>query len=340
MWRHSLEWRGETMIHWARLNAMFLVLMFVVMSCSKTPEEVASEELAKLGFAFTADDFVEAAAKGDRAAVDWFLMGGMSANTKDASGQTVLCAAAADAHKEIVETLFANGADVNMNEDIRERTPLIAAAAGQYSGTVAELQRRELQSFAQNRGRVPIAGSAAEPDRTEIAFALLQDGADPNAKDSNGMSPLAYAAFRGDIEMVKALLEKGADVSSKDKNGNTPLLAACMKDNEDISRLLMENGADFGITKPLSPAVVQGSTWLVKALLEKGADVNEKSARDGVTALMYAARLGHKEIVSILLENGADVNATDRLGRTALAHASKTGQTGVIKMLKEAGARR
>ena len=106
------------MIRLTRLNALFLVFMLVVMSCSKSPEEVASEELVKLGFALTVDDFVKAAAKGDGTAVNWFLMGGMSADTKDASGQTVLCAAAANAHKEIVENLLANGADVNMNEDI------------------------------------------------------------------------------------------------------------------------------------------------------------------------------------------------------------------------------
>ena len=55
---------------------------------------------------------------------------------------------------------------------------------------------------------------------------------------------------------------------------------------------------------PLMEAALRGDTEKVKALLAQGADVNAKT-RFGGTALMYAARNGHKEIVRILWEAGA-----------------------------------
>ena len=64
-------------------------------------------------------------------------------------------------------------------------------------------------------------------------------------------------------------------------------------------------------------ASLKGHTEIVKALLDKGADVNAKS-KDGVTALMWASQDGHTEIVkALLIDKGADVNAKSEKGWTA-----------------------
>lgn len=88
---------------------------------------------------------------------------------------------------------------------------------------------------------------------------LLAAGANVNAKDKEGWTPLMFAANKGYPEIAKILITAGADVNAKDKDGNTALMRASSS----------------------------GSTETVRLLLAAGADVNEKNDA-GVTALMRA----------------------------------------------------
>ena len=84
-----------------------------------------------------------------------------------------------------------------------------------------------------------------------------------------------------------------------------------------------------------------GRTAIVKALLDKGADVNARNGKDaeaGATALMYAAAEGHTDTVRILIDRGADVNARRESGGTALSLATELERTEIISLLKKAGA--
>ncbi len=64
---------------------------------------------------------------------------------------------------------------------------------------------------------------------------------------------------------------------------------------------------------PLIEAAYEGNTVQVQALIDEGADVNERDAA-GRTALMIAASRGHTYVVQLLLEKGADPNARDNNG--------------------------
>ena len=142
----------------------------------------------------------------------------------------------------------------------------------------------------------------------ETVEKLLKEGADVNAKNSEGYTALELASRNGHTEIVSMLLEKGADVNAKTNEGITALIRASEK----------------------------GHTETVARLLEKGADVNAKDS-DGWTALMWASRNGHTETVTILLEEGADVNAKDNyfLGSTALDIAIKKEHPEIVKLLKQ-----
>jgi outer membrane protein assembly factor BamB len=107
--------------------------------------------------------------------------------------------------------------------------------------------------------------------------------------------------------------------------------------------LLVSGTADGGdkLREPLWAAVRNGDGKAVKALLEKGADVNARN-EIGITALWIAASKGQLDTVEILLEHGADVNARDGIWYQtplSLALGEGDGSTDIVKRLLKAGAK-
>jgi hypothetical protein len=85
-------------------------------------------------------------------------------------------------------------------------------------------------------------------------------------------------------------------------------------------------------------AARKGDTVAVKALLDKGVDVNAKT-RYGATALSYACDKGHVEVVKLLIERGADVNSKDTFyGEVPLGWALSHEHVQIVKLLLDKGA--
>lgn len=171
--------------------------------------------------------------------------------------------------------------------------------------------------------------------------ALLARGADVNARDERGETPLHTAAFWGGGRkyIAELLLARGADVNARDTHGFTPLYVAAAQNNAEVAELLLARGADVNAKAkngwtPLFGAVSKGNTGIAKTLLDKGADIKYKDEY-GLTLLYYAASKGKKVMVELLLAKGADVNAVTVNGTTPLQQAVKGGHTDVAELLRE-----
>ena len=155
-------------------------------------------------------------------------------------------------------------------------------------------------------------------------------------------SETLHAAVRaGKLDEVKRLLASGANVNARDAVGNTPLLYAAWAGNELVTAFLLDHGADVNSAQSGPPvltwAVLAGRTEVVKLLLSAGARVDVRDI-DGRTLLHVAARYGYDGIAELLLAAHADVSSVDGAGRTALDEALLFAQTSVVPVLLRHGA--
>jgi len=132
--------------------------------------------------------------------------------------------------------------------------------------------------------------------------ALLDKGADVNAKFRYGQTALFKAAERGHVDVVKVLLDRGADVKVKDTfYGATATSWALDHSHVDVVKLLLDKDAS-GVDEVLSSGVRSGNEALVKVALDKGG-----AKPQTLTAALAAASADPKNagIVELLKKAGA-----------------------------------
>ncbi len=150
---------------------------------------------------------------------------------------------------------------------------------------------------------------------------LLAQGANINAQDVDGTTPLMSAVVNAEADCVKLLLAKGADPNLSNKAGATALMWA-VSDLKKV-QLLLAKGANVNAmskkeNSPLRLALnLPNSMAVVKSLLAKGANINQAD-KDGTTPLMAAGFSGNLELIQLLLAKGADPKAKTKDGLTYL----------------------
>lgn len=152
---------------------------------------------------------------------------------------------------------------------------------------------------------------------------LINEGCDLNIRDQDGFTPLILAiATKKNIKVVKLLLTANSiDVNIRDKNGRNPLIWAASKGVYDIAQLLIDKGADLNLrTKKegytaLTTSIVFGHKELAKLLIVKGANLDLRDKNDR-TALMWSILYDYVELEKLIINNDADVNLRDKNDRT------------------------
>jgi ankyrin repeat protein len=210
--------------------------------------------------------------------------------------------------------------------------------------------------------QTPLANLIQNGERAAALAAIRAPGVDVNAAQGDGTTPLHWAVYKVDRELVAELLDHGAKADVVNRYGSSPLAEAVKLGDLALVRQLLEAGANVespngdGQTALMLAARV-GSLDIAKLLVEAGADVNAKEAWRDQTALMWAVDGDHPELTQYLVDQGADVNARASAnewgsqitsepraqyrpvgGLTALVYAARSGCTRCARSLVAAGA--
>ncbi|MDR2214353.1 MAG: ankyrin repeat domain-containing protein, partial [Nevskiaceae bacterium] len=203
---------------------------------------------------------------------------------------------------------------------------------------------------------------AIKADDTAAALALIDSRVDVNEAESDGTTPLQWAVYRNNDQLVARLIKARAKVATANDYGATPLAAAADVGNIAILQALLKAGAKADTPNPdgQTPLMMIARTDNVEAarlLLKHGADVNARETWRGQTALMWAAGESQPAMVAELIKAGAKVDersfvndwerqvtAEPRFqnrpagGLTPLIYAARQGCLACAKLLVEAGA--
>lgn len=153
-------------------------------------------------------------------------------------------------------------------------------------------------------------------DREDIAGLrlLLEAGANPNEVNPRGETALHWAVWRGRrVETITALLDSGADAEAKRHDGHTAYSMAAERGRQDIVALLEARGAtpvSAGTKASIPDLVMSRSTAAIRVLLAAGKPVDERGDM-GATALHWACWKGYADLVELLLDHGASLTVED-----------------------------
>ena len=161
---------------------------------------------------------------------------------------------------------------------------------------------------------------------------LIQDGQNVNS-DSDGWTPLMWAALNGHDQIVRELIRAGADVNGKNYIKRTALHRASWRGHSSVIKTLAEAGANLNVqdvdgVTPLMEAAYWGYANVVVELIRAGADVSVVSSREwlsvaaGSTALHFAAKENNIECGVLLVEAGADMRTRNKNSKSPLDLAS------------------
>lgn len=208
------------------------------------------------------------------------------------------------------------------------------------------------------RGETLLHEQARHSTNTSVATKLLDQGANIEARTSQGYTPLQCAAITGNKIMFHLLLDRGARLEIETAKGETilhitpPLNENCL----DILKTALDEGLSVKATSsqgwtPLHQTVYTGTGAIdlasdktaeyVQLLLSHGASVNDTTTSSAAETPLHLATISpipRPSLVEFLVKQGVNVNATNSEGKTALHLAAERGREPLFRALLDAGA--
>ena len=328
---------------------ILLVLLFLML----LPQQAETSQINEASRKKATEKLLSVANRASVEEIIQLIQEGADVNAFDSNRFTpLMIAAEKNTNPEVIRILIEGGAYVN-DFDKNGNTPLMIAAEFNENLEVlivlieggADLTKRNEQG----KSALDFAEQRKVSKDTDV-YSFIQEKTIAAYKAKEATKKLGDIAAVARVKEVNRLIQEGADVNAFDRNGFTPLMIAAEKNtNPEVIRILIEGGADVNATfrytifgdkteyerRDYTPWMLavryNPNPEVLRVLIENGADVNSADIY-GYTPLMLAAeKNANPEVTRFLIKEGANVNAISLVKKSSTVQTSSgCGQRFII----------
>ncbi|XP_058818348.1 serine/threonine-protein phosphatase 6 regulatory ankyrin repeat subunit A isoform X2 [Topomyia yanbarensis] len=263
-------------------------------------------------------------------------------NRQSSVGWTPLLIACNRGHMELVNTLLANHARVDVFDNEGRSALHLAAEHGFLQVSDALISNKAFINSKSRNGRTALHLAAMNGYEELVKFLIQDHHAVVDILTLRKQTPLHLAAASGQMNVCKLLLELGANIDATDDVGQKPIHVAAQNNYSEVAKLFLQQHPNLVMATSKDGntcahiAAMQGSVKVIEELMkfDRNGVISTRNKLTDSTPLQLAAEGGHADVVKVLVRAGASCTDENKSGFTAVHMAAKNGHGQVLEVMR------
>lgn len=263
-------------------------------------------------------------------------------NRQSSVGWTALLIACNRGHMDLVNTLLANHARVDVFDNEGRSALHLAAEHGYLQVCDALITNKAFINSKSRNGRTALHLAAMNGYTELVKFLIRDHAAVVDILTLRKQTPLHLAAASGQMNVCKLLLELGANIDATDDVGQKPIHVAAQNNYSEVAKLFLQQHPNLVMATSKDGntcahiAAMQGSVKVIEELMkfDRNGVISTRNKLTDSTPLQLAAEGGHADVVKVLVRAGGSCTDENKSGFTAVHMAAKNGHGQVLEVMR------